>query len=674
MNKRLKRVIALALTISAFSTFSSILNITDTNFKIKPVYAASYKPSNGELSSLKIKSTNGDELDLKDAYNGDTVKLSDDKEYYTKLTDDSEGIKIDADVKGSDRVIRIFLSGDKDAKAYKTGEKLPLGKGNTAIYIRTYESSSAFRKAKDDKKDVTSCEEEYVLNVKKTTGSKYEDDSQDSIYLSNLELNKSNITFVKQRTSYDVKVSSSVDEIKITAKPEEDNYRVRIDGDLVDSSDNYRKTVSLDKGKNEIKVKVTDSSDNQRTYTLNITRGSSKDADQDAVFLRNLETDEGDIDLSEDETEYKITVDNDVDNIKVTAEPDDDEYLVKINDDQVIASDDYEKKISLNEGKNTIKITVEDEVNDKKRTYTLTVNRKESVKVENADSNNSNNNNNSSNNSNNANNNNNAGTKTDENKNGSSASSTGWFKTDKGWQFKDESGNILKNQWLFDKEQGVYCYLKEDGYRATGWFKDNGKWYLLDNKGAMLTGWQITGGKWYYLNSDGSMVTGWLKLETEVEDKTAAATQNTNNGTAVQGQQNANGQNSASSAASSNATSTTAANSTASASTQNNAAQNSGTQTNTATQGQNNSAAQNAAAKTKKITKWYYLNGDGSMATGWLNLGKWYYLNESGDMHIGWLIDNNSKYYLNESGEMLTGIQTIGGKEYKFASSGALIS
>ena len=54
----------------------------------------------GELKSLTVKSTNGDTLDLRDGYNGSTVKLNDDKEYYVKLTDDSEGIKINAKAEG----------------------------------------------------------------------------------------------------------------------------------------------------------------------------------------------------------------------------------------------------------------------------------------------------------------------------------------------------------------------------------------------------------------------------------------------------------------------------------------------------------------------------------------------------------------------------------------------
>ena len=469
MNKRIKRIIALTLTISAFSTFSSVLNRNNIGL-IKSAYAASYKPSSGELSSLKVKSTEGDTLDLKDGYNGDEVKLSEDKEYYVKLTDESDGIKIDADVKGSDRIIRIFLSNDTDAEAYKVGEKLPLGKGNTAVYVRTYESLSDFRKAKDKQKDVTQCEEEYVINVKKTTGSSYDDDTQDAIYISKLELSKGDITFTKQRTSYDVKVSSSVDSIKITAKPEDSSDRVRIDGTLVDESDDYKKSVSLKSGKNVIKVKVTDSKDNQRVYTLNITRGNSSSSEQDEVFLNNLETNEGEIDFSQEETSYKLDVDNDVEDIKVTAEPEDEEYLVTINGKQVTSGDEYEKEISLEEGKNTIKIVVEDEVEDKKRTYTLTVNRKESEKAEEI--------------------------KVEENKENNQT------------QEENKSENQSSNT------------------SATKWSQNDGKWYLLNSNGDKLKGWQYIGGQWYYLDSDGVMKTGWLKLETEVEDTSTSSTNN----------------------------------------------------------------------------------------------------------------------------------------------------
>lgn len=492
MNKNIKRVIALTLAISAYGT---IAPVTGGYFDIgtKAVYASSYSPSDNELKSLSIKSTNGDTLDLKDDYNGDTVKLNDDKEYYIKLTDDSEGIKINAVAEGEDYVVKIFTSNNSDATAYNSGDKILLGKGNTTIYVRTYESLSAFRKAKDVSKDVKLCEEEYTINVKKTTESSYEDGTQDPVYLDKLEISKvSNLNFLKQKTSYDVKVDSSVSEVKITAKPEDTSDRVRIDGSLVDESDNYRKTISLDNGKNEIKVKVTDDKDNQRTYALNITRGTS--TGQDSVYLDELKLSEGKIDFSQDTNSYEVNLDESVDKIDITATPEDSEYLVTINGKELKSSDDFEKEISLNKGTNTIKVVVEDEVNNKKRTYTLTVNRGKETSTETDD---------------------NSG-----NTNNTDTKKPGWVQTADGWKYNDEKGNPKKSTWLFDPDAKVYCYLDENGLRKTGWFKEKEKWYLLDDKGIMQTGWKEKDGSKYFFDSNGAMVTGWHNEEVVNQDNT----------------------------------------------------------------------------------------------------------------------------------------------------------
>lgn len=614
MNKRIKKIIALTVAFSAIMTIAPKTFLGET---AKPAYAASYTAKNGELTSLTVKSMNGDKLSLKDGYNGDTVKLSDDKEYFVKLTDDSEGVVINAEAKGSDRIVRIFLTDDDDATAYKPGDKLYLGKGNTTVYVRTYASLSDFREAKDKDKDVSICEEEYKVNIKKTTESSYEDSTQDPVYLKNLSLNKGDITFLKQRTTYNVKVSSSVSEIRITAEPEDDSARVRIDGSLVDEDNNYRKTVSLDNGKNEIKIKVTDSKDNQRVYTLNITRGSASDSNNNSdVNLSSLELDEADLDFSEDKTSYEVDVDEDVSRIEVTAEPEDEEYLVTINGDEVNSGDDYMKKVSLSKGKNTIKVVVEDEVEDEKKTYTITVNRgtvkddDDNDKSENQDS-----------------------SKEESNE---SLNGEGWVKVDGDWKYKDENGKFITNKWLYDKEQGVYCYLKEDGYRATGWLQEGGNWFLLDSKGAMLTGWQYTGGQWYYLQPSGEMKTGWLKEEKVIEDTTSSAEEE--NKTDAQNSSN--------------------------------------TSVTDKTEAENSEEKKEEnKVKTKTIETWYYLQSSGAMKTGWLLDGdKWYYMNLNGAMQTGWIIDNNSKYYLDKSGSMVTGTQTIEGKEYKFATNGALIS
>lgn len=510
MNKNIKRIIALTFIISAYGTISAITPGISLSFTTKPVYAASYSPSSDELKSLTVKSTNGDSLDLRDGYNGSTVELNDNKDYYVKFTDDSDGIKINAEAEDSDYIVRIFTSDNADATEYESGDEIPIGKGTTTLYVRTYESLDEYRKVKNQEKDVTICKEEYTVNVMKTTASSDEDDTQDPIYLENIQLSKGDITFLKQRTSYDINVDSSVSEIKITAPPENTGDRVRIDGSVVDASNNYKETVSLDNGKNEIKIKVTDDKDNQRTYTLNVTRGSSSD-NQDAIYLDDLTISEGTLDFSAENTSYDVDVDESVSNVTIGATPENEDYLVTINGKEVKSDDDYEKDVSLSKGTNTVDVVIQDEVNNKKRTYTLTINRGNAEDSQNTNS-------------------------------GSTGNTTTtinpksqWFKTSDGWEYYDENGNILKKSWFFDKDKKVYYYLDANGLRITGWQYINGKWYMLDKtSGEMKTGWYkeeavataqgsdsnsdtsttstntTKSNNWYYLNSDGSMKTGWL--------------------------------------------------------------------------------------------------------------------------------------------------------------------
>ena len=54
----------------------------------------------------------------------------------------------------------------------------------------------------------------------------------------------------------------------------------------------------------------------------------------------------------------------------------------------------------------------------------------------------------------------------------------------------------------------------------------------------------------------------------------------------------------------------------------------------------------------KTTSNYYYLNAEGYRAKGWiLDNNKWYYLNEiSGAMETGWILDKGQWYYLDESG------------------------
>lgn len=73
--------------------------------------------------------------------------------------------------------------------------------------------------------------------------------------------------------------------------------------------------------------------------------------------------------------------------------------------------------------------------------------------------------------------------------------------------------------------------------------------------------------------------------------------------------------------------------------------------------------------------KWYYLKSGGEMVTGWQKIGgKWYYFTSGGQMVTGWKKIGNTWYYFESGGAMKTGWLKSGGKWYYFESSGAMLA
>ena len=269
MNKNLKKLIACSLTISALSAFMPTMNF---NLMTTKAYAAS-----NELTSLKLKTSSGstiktysdDDYKSKNEVDDDEIKASD--TYYAKTS--SSKIKISTS--GADYV-RVFKGTSNSTKGVKTNSSISLSSGTNTIIVRIYSEDPGTVKYSDTSKKVS----EYKIKVKYTGSSSDSDDKNGEVYLKSLTLSDGNLSFSKKTSSYNINVAESVKEIKITAKPdcdsdEYDDYEVRIDGTEVDEDDKFRKTVSLSKGKNEIKVTVEDDDDNKRTYTLNITRGGT---------------------------------------------------------------------------------------------------------------------------------------------------------------------------------------------------------------------------------------------------------------------------------------------------------------------------------------------------------------------------------------------------------------
>lgn len=426
MNKNIKKVIAVALTITAISTFSAA-----TNFMTTKAYAST---SDAQLRSIYLSDG--------------TIDFSSSNYSYTVNVGSSvEQIRISARPKNSDAIVEIDGTKVDDGDNYR--EIVSLNRGKNTIKIKVTD---------DDDEDYSKT---YTLTIYRGANDKYDD-----IYLKNLYLSDGDIDFDKFDTSYSTSVSSSIDRVTITAKPEYSASRVRINGGTVKEDDDYKKTVTLNKGENQIEIDVQDGEE-IRTYKLNITRGSSNTTDnQDPIYLEKLSVDGSNVSISKDKATYDVQVNGSINEIKIKAEPEDYNNKVTINGTEINKYDNYEKRVSLNTGKNEFKIKVQD--NNDERTYLLNITR------------------------------------------GVQASNQ-WIEVNGKSQYLDALGNPLKNSWLLDKVIGKYYYLDGDGYKTVGWIYNNSKWYYLDSNGIMLNGWKFINGNWYYLENNGAMKTGWFK-------------------------------------------------------------------------------------------------------------------------------------------------------------------
>lgn len=162
---------------------------------------------------------------------------------------------------------------------------------------------------------------------------------------------------------------------------------------------------------------------------------------------------------------------------------------------------------------------------------------------------------------------------------------TGWMKENGTWYYFNDAGIMVRDMWWAHIDSKFYLF-SESGAMQTGWKKRDGRWYYFRPSGEMpRLKWEKIDGKWYYLWHDGSMATEWHE----------------DNGI------------------------------------------------------------------------WYYLGTDGGMRTGWQKIdGVWYYFNGSGAMKTGWMFDGVSWFYLSGSGAMQTGWVEIGTNWFYFYSNGVM--
>lgn len=271
MKQLINKIIAV---MTVFCAIITVLPYAEVSFFTTEAYA-----STGDLTSLKLKTSGGSNIKIYDKSNYKSKNEVDDDEieegtrYYARTSSS----KIKVAIKGVDEDnVRLFASEKDSAKGVKVGKTIDLPSTTNKVTVRVYKSDPGSSvKYKED--DDVSCD--YTIRVKYTGDDDDDDDDEDDedyddVYLKNITLSSGDISFSKKTNKYDVYVDTSVDEVKIKAKPDDEDYTVTIDGSEVDDDDDYKETVSLNKGKNTIEIEVEDEDEDEyRIYTLYIYRG-----------------------------------------------------------------------------------------------------------------------------------------------------------------------------------------------------------------------------------------------------------------------------------------------------------------------------------------------------------------------------------------------------------------
>lgn len=263
MNKNIKRIISLALVLGILNVLSPAINL---NFMDTKAYA---NTTDG-VTNIRLKASGGNSLSLysDNDYDNTVSEVKEPGTYYAKTSLS----KVQVDVSGVDSDnVRIFDGTSSSTRGTREGGGISLS-DTTTIVVRIYSQNPGAVKY-SDKDNIAS---EYRIKVKYLGSS---DSENDNVYLKDITVSYGDINFSKTTYNYNVNVPDDINEITIGARPdsdsnEYDNYKVKIDGTKVDEDDKYKEKVSLNKGNNKIEIYVEDDSDNSRTYTLNVFRGT----------------------------------------------------------------------------------------------------------------------------------------------------------------------------------------------------------------------------------------------------------------------------------------------------------------------------------------------------------------------------------------------------------------
>lgn len=233
------------------------------------------------------------------------------------LTIDKESISITA-IKNNDKAI---ISGDTGNK------KLKYGMNTFKINVKSEKGTT----------------KTYTLNIKRTDARSADNN------LKSLSLSSGKINFKASTTTYDVTVDSDVSKLTINAT-------------LSDSKASFvagyePRIVNLNNGNNKILIKVKNEREEVKTYTINVNRDDGRDTNADLEYLR---IEEGTIEFNKNITEYKITVENNVNKITINARAVSSKAKVSITNPTLVV------------GENKVKVLVTAE-NGATKEYVITV-------------------------------------------------------------------------------------------------------------------------------------------------------------------------------------------------------------------------------------------------------------------------------------------------------------
>ena len=337
------------------------------------------------------------------------------------------------------------------------------------------------------------------LNVKSSSGSSlaiYDDNDYESNHKVSDDEIKDDQTYYAKTSSNSIKISISgvnSDYVRVF-----DGTSSTTKGERVGSTISLSETTTVVVrvySTNPGSVKYNNKTNMISEYRIKVKyTGSNDDGEQSNVYLESIFLSSGDISFLKKTYTYDVNVAEHIDEVTIGARPDCnsseyDDYKVRIAGTKVDQDDKFKDTVSLNKGKNSIEITVEDD-RDNMKTYMLNITRGSSFTTTSSTLV--------------------TGTVTNEptsNETKVAVDNNGkWININGVWKYNDSIGNAVKNSWVQN------YYVQDDGSMATGWLNYDRNWYYLGIDGSKKTGWQLVNGLWYYLDSvEGKMKTGWIK-------------------------------------------------------------------------------------------------------------------------------------------------------------------